>query len=28
VVIDALGGNLITLVGVSLADLDANDFVF
>ena len=28
VVIDALGGNTITLLGVSLAELDAGDFVF
>ena len=28
VVIDALGGNTITLQGVNLADLDAVDFIF
>ncbi|MEZ5714935.1 MAG: calcium-binding protein, partial [Paracoccaceae bacterium] len=28
VVIDTGGGNSITLTGVSLGDLDANDFVF
>jgi len=28
VLIDDLAGNTITLVGVSLADLDANDFIF